>query len=98
MRRQLYWCVFGAFSIALIGLLASAGPSPDGRPPHVDAGVSLYGLELANATGVLTGVGPTTEVKVLESRGSWCLVEHPNQPRGPQWVNFDQVVSYRTRR
>lgn len=98
MTRRLLWGSAGATLALLLGLSAAARPVPDDVPPDLQAGSKVFGLVLAIPTGdVLPGVLPTTEVKVVASRGKWLLLETPNQPRGPQWVNFDQVVSYRTK-
>ena len=94
-RMRLGLC--GALSVAALGLLARPETRPDDLPPHVSAGVHIYGLELTRPTDeVLPGIGPATAVKVLGNEGKWYLLETPNQPRGPVWVNFDQVLSYRT--
>lgn len=95
MKNHLTWALAGATAAA--ALLGVNRPAQD-LPPHVGPGTTIYGLELSLPTGeVLLGIGPATGVRILGNTGKWYLVETPEQPRGPQWINFDQVVSYRTR-
>lgn len=74
-------------------LAAEAGP------PDLRAGTKIYALDAsADSRGVLTALAVTAPLEVLEMRGSWAHVKLPNQPYGPVWLNFDQVVYYRTTR
>jgi len=67
-------------------------------PPDVGSGTELFELETSRPLNTLfPGVGPSQALKVKSVRGSWVLVEVPGQPRGPVWLNFDQVIHYRTK-
>lgn len=67
--------------------------------PHVYEGMTIYGLQTTfDVEAALPGMTPFVGVRILGTEGRWALVEYPSQTRGPAWVNFDQVISYRTDR
>lgn len=97
MRERLFWMLGGGLVTVVLALAIGARPVAGDRPPHVEAGKAIYGLELDRPVAqVLPGTGPITPIKILGNQGNWFLVETPNQRHGPQWVNFDHVVTYRT--
>lgn len=97
MRQRLSWMLGSGILVALCVLTLGARPVPDERPPHVEAGSLIYGLEFDRPVAqILPGTGPVTPIKILGHQDQWYLVETPNQRHGPQWVNFDHVVTYRT--
>jgi hypothetical protein len=99
----------GAIPLATLALLGFAGlvavdarqepPVAQEGPPDLRAGTKIYALDAtADSRGVLTALAATAPLEVLEVRGSWAQVRLPNLPYGPVWLNFDQVVYYRTTR
>jgi len=97
MRERWSWMLVGALSTVLFVVLSGARPVASDAPPHVVPGALIYGVEFDRPTDqVLPGTGPVTPIEIIGNQGNWFLVETPSQPRGPQWINFDQVVSYRT--
>lgn len=93
---------------ALLGAVLAAGalfaagrpaPALPDAPPDVAVGTELYDVQFSLRTQELfPSLTPARPLEVKAVRGSWLLLEVPGVPRGPLWVNFDQVISYKTSR
>lgn len=82
-----------------VAVSAALRPAPqDEVAPFLSPGRNVYGLVLDEPDGTrsLPEVGFVEPIKIVGVRGHWALLEVRGQTRGPVWVNFDQVVSYRT--
>jgi len=66
--------------------------------PYLSAGKKVFALVLdePETARSLPEAGPVEPITIVGVQGRWALLETRGQTRGPVWVNFDQVVSYRT--
>lgn len=99
---------FGS-ALALVFLLSATRPAPEphaplpaqeetvGAAPYVTGGTKIWGLRLAGLqTTAVETLGDQQFVEIIGTEGSWALVRHQGQTRGPVWINFDQALTYRT--
>lgn len=92
-RANVRWIVLAV--VALVATL-SAAPLQGVGPPDVAAGTKIYGIEMERPSRELwPTAGPATPFTVQGVRGSWLLLDSPAIQRGPVWVNFDQVITFR---
>jgi hypothetical protein len=89
---------FGPLGLALVLLVGAltlgARTQGGGLPPGVRPGVKLYYVQTSNREAFW--VPPTTPVEVRATDGRWVQVSSNAIDRDPLWLNFDQVVQYRT--
>lgn len=97
-------------ALALLLLLSATSPaSPSSYPqpapqdgvqaaaPYVTGGAKIWGLRLAGTqTTAVESLSDQQFVEIIGAEGSWALVKHQGQTRGPVWINFDQALTYRT--
>ena len=82
---------------SLATLLAARPPVQDEIAPFVVPEGAIYGLQLSHPTRELfPTLRPIDPVKILGTQGRWALVGFQGLTRGPIWLNFDHVISYRT--
>lgn len=84
--------------LAVAALVVSLGAFRQQRPgpPDVGPGTKIYGIQLERSTSELwPTAGPATPFTVEAIRGSWLLLDSTAIPRGPVWVNFDEVITFR---
>ena len=75
------------------------GPPAEGVPSDIKVGTQLFNLQLVRSTGsVLPGAAITAPVDVKEIRGSWIAVTYTGGQGKTNWVNFEHVIAYRTKR
>lgn len=73
----------------------AASAWPDETPPGISAGQKLYWVQTRAPS--LQALASTTPVEIIETRGSWCLIDSNGINFGPIWLNFDQVLHYKTK-
>jgi hypothetical protein len=97
MKVPMPYAVAGA-SLAAALTLAARPPAPQQQiAPFVVPERAIYGLELSVPTRdlfpTLRSIDP---VNIIGVEGKWALVGFRGLTRGPIWINFDHVISYRT--
>ena len=66
----------------------------DETPPGIEPGKKIYWVQTRSDT-LKAVVGPTP-VEIIETRGAWALVNSSGINFGPIWLNFDEVLHYKT--
>jgi hypothetical protein len=90
--------LFGLGGLAVTGRWQAEAAAPGG-PPELSPGARIYQLDAtSDSHNALDSLSVTAPIEVLEVRGAWARVKVPTLPYGPVWLNFDQVVYYRTTR
>jgi hypothetical protein len=90
--------LFGLGGLVVTGRWQAAAGTPGG-PPDLAPGTRIYQLDAtSDSHNALDSLAVTAPIEVLEVRGAWARVKVPTLPYGPVWLNFDQLVYYRTTR
>lgn len=96
MKQALLTLSLAAATAALVAWRPA--PAQEEVAPFLTNGKLVYGLVLnePDTARSLPDVGVVEPMKIVGVQGHWALLEVRGQTRGPVWINFDQVVSYRT--
>jgi hypothetical protein len=95
--RPSWWTAL--LGVGLVAVLATSGRQEEGHaaPPDIVPGTKIYQIDVtADSRNALASLAVTEPILVKEVRGPWVLVEVPGLPHGAVWLNFEQVVYYRT--
>lgn len=88
-----------AVSLIAFWSLAMAEPAPASLPADVKTGATLYNLNTVRGlNGALQGYTAGSQIEVKAVRDSWISIEFQGSLKKETWLNFDHVVSYRTKR
>ena len=95
LRSNLTTFLLGALTVLALG---AARAPVSSSPPGVSGGAKLYQLRTVSGEtlNLRTGdsIGDTMPVEVVSTQGNWVELKSPGIPRGPIWVNFDQIARY----